>query len=88
MKRTVLLVCLTVGLILPGAISSGPVIPGSGREMDGAGSKAYISGDHRAKQDRGAPQGDPAPEPGTLLLFGAGLIALTCQLKFRTFDRR
>jgi hypothetical protein len=56
--------------------------------MDGAGSKAYVSGDHRAKQDRGAPQGDPAPEPGTLLLFGAGLIALTYQLKFRTFDRR
>jgi len=87
MKRTALLVCLAVGLIHPGAISSGPVDRGPGRGMDGAGSKPHVSGDRRARQDRGIAHSDAVPEPGTLLLFGAGLIALTCQLKFRTFDR-
>lgn len=88
MKRTaLLLVCLTVGLIHPGSISSGPVNPVSGW-VERAGSMTYVSGDHRAKQDRGLPEGDSVPEPGTLLLFGTGLIALTLQLKFKTFNRR
>lgn len=87
MKRVALLVCLAVGLIYPRAISSGPVVPGSGQGMNGAGNKPYVSGDHKARQDRGFPQSETVPEPGTLLLFGAGLIALTCQLKFWTFDR-
>jgi len=55
--------------------------------MDGAGGKPHVSGDRQARQDRGITQSDTVPEPGTLLLFGAGLIALTGQLKFRTFDR-
>lgn len=88
MKQIALLLCLAFGLIHPGAISSGPVIPGSGRWMDGTRSMPHVSGDYRERQDHGSPQGDSAPEPGTLLLFGVGLIALTCQLKFRTFDRR
>lgn len=88
MKRTALFLCLVFGLIHPGTISSGPVNPGSSRETGKAVIKPYVSGDHRARQDRGLPQNDAVPEPGTLLLFGAGIIALTCQLKFRTFDRR
>jgi len=56
--------------------------------VERAGSMTYVSGDHRAKQDRGLPEGDSVPEPGTLLLFGAGLIALTFQLKFKSFNRR
>ncbi len=88
MKRTaLLLVCLTVGLIHPGSISSNPVNQGSDWG-ERAGSITYVSADHRAMQDLGLPEGDSVPEPGILLLFGAGLIALTFQLKFRTFNRR
>jgi len=88
MKRTaLLLVCLIVGLIHPGSISSNPVHQVSDwRER--AGNITYVSADHWAIQDRGLPEDDAVPEPGIMLLFGAGLIALTFQLKFRTFNRR
>lgn len=56
-------------------------LPRTARELGNPSITPNRAVDHRVAEK------DTPPEPGTILLFGIGLIALTYRLKFRIFKR-
>jgi PEP-CTERM motif len=88
--KWIVLVALIIAIIslIPASTTIGVEPQGSTRISDTGGSHAIVN-DLWSTPDRpGEVAAKDTPlEPGTILLFGMGLIALTYGLKFRMFKR-